>query len=156
MREIIARLVAVGTVVLLIALSWQFALVQQGARPATANAPAAIRPEPTGSEAAAVQQRRTAAEEAALRERGRALFAELRCAACHAIAGEGNPRFPLDGVAGRHGPAEMRHWIVGTGPAAGALSPSTRQRKGRFRALPETDLDALVAFLGTLTAASGG
>src|SRR5690606_1998233 len=106
MREIIARIVSALTVVVVLALSLLFASahnqrdateletpapapagVQGGSEPAAAVTPMA--PAPTAPVAAA------AADDIA---RGRAVYEKQNCATCHSIAGEGNPRYPLDGV----------------------------------------------------------
>lgn len=91
------------------------------------------------------------ADRRALVARGRKLFAEQRCASCHAIAGEGNPRSALDGVGAQFKPDELREWITGSGAAANILTPAVQRRKQPFQNLPEQDLDALVAYVGSLT-----
>ena len=76
---------------------------------------------------------------------GRAVYGEQSCAVCHSIAGEGSPRSPLDGVGSRLSPEEIRLWIVDPqSMRPGVPKPS-------FDELPEDDVDALVAYLQTLT-----
>jgi mono/diheme cytochrome c family protein len=76
-------------------------------------------------------------------ERGRQVYAEQKCAACHSIAGVGSRRYPLDGVGSRLSENEVRRWIV-----------SPREMKATVRKpsydLPERDLDALVAYMLSL------
>lgn len=83
----------------------------------------------------------TQAKEAA---RGRQLFAELQCQLCHALAGEGNPRLPLDGIGARLETDDLRESIRGD---FRDLSSTVKERKQRYRELPAEDLDALVIFL---------
>ncbi|MCL4800308.1 MAG: c-type cytochrome [Burkholderiales bacterium] len=137
MREFWVRIVAAiaGTGVVLLALA--FAWLQNPHPPAAA--PAAAPP---------------AAPAAALVEAGRAFYAAEGCAMCHAIAGEGNPRFPLDGVGARRDAAELRDWILATGTAAEALSARAVRMKQGYRALGEAELEALVAYMQSLTTPS--
>jgi mono/diheme cytochrome c family protein len=79
--------------------------------------------------------------------RGAEVYREQRCATCHALAGAGNPRYPLDGVGARHDAEALRDWIVGTGAAAGALAGPVLRRKTAYRSLPAEDLAALVDYL---------
>lgn len=83
-------------------------------------------------------------------ERGGALYREHGCARCHAIAGVGNPRSPLDGVGLRHDAAQLRQWITADAAVAQALSTRTRTVKSQYAALPTADLDALVIYLQSL------
>jgi mono/diheme cytochrome c family protein len=87
----------------------------------------------------------------ALVETGRSLYQDQGCAMCHSIAGEGNPRSPLDGVGNRLDAAALRHWIVATGPAEEALPARVVRMKQAYRALPDAELDALVAYMQHLT-----
>jgi len=84
-----------------------------------------------------------AAEETQI-ERGQRVYAEQRCAACHAIAGKGNRRYPLDGVGAKLDASALRTWIV----APTKMKPKVK--KPSYDALPAADLDALVAYLESL------
>lgn len=162
MREIIARVVCVLTVVVVVALSLWFASVHN--RPAPAGSP---RPDATPV-AAADRTNATAGTQPAVPSappsvpvakvadggRGPAVFAEQHCATCHSIADIGNPRSPLDGVGDRHGPEELRMWITGTGAVAEKLPAAIAKRKQRYQTMPEDDLRALVAYLAGLKAAA--
>jgi mono/diheme cytochrome c family protein len=116
MRILIARLLVVVTGVLIVALAILFAVIRnssgQGGPPAQASTIA----------------------------RGRAVWAEQRCRACHSIEGEGNTRSRLDGVGGRLTEKEIRMWIV----APQQMNPAVAKRPYQ---LPDADLDALVAYL---------
>jgi len=76
--------------------------------------------------------------------RGRTVYAEQRCSACHSIAGEGSPRSPLDGVGARLSDAQIRLWIVDPQAARPGI------RKPDFADLPARDIDALVAYMQIL------
>jgi cbb3-type cytochrome oxidase cytochrome c subunit len=136
MREIFARMVCLLTVSVVVALAHVFAAWHNPHdNPPTlaAVAPMASAPAPSAPEI-----------------QGRKVYDEQGCASCHAIAGEGNPRHPLDGVGSRRSVAELREWITGSGLAAEDLAPSVVRRKQRYRELAPTEMDALVAYLGSL------
>jgi len=139
MRERIAKLVWVLTMTLVIGLSFWFAAVHNPPAALAASIdsvanPPAQRPAPPVAEIA----------------RGRQVYSAQGCATCHAIAGEGNPRSPLDQVGARWDAGEMRAWITGTGLAAEMLSAAIVKRKQRYLTMPEDDLQAMVAYLLTL------
>ncbi len=140
MRESIARVLCLFTVAVVVALAHTFAVRHNpdprgrpGAVAAVVSAAAASAAAPT---AAAV--------------RGREIYDAQGCATCHAIAGAGNPRHPLDGVGTRRSTAELKDWILGAGAAADEISPAVARRKRGYRTLAESDLAALVAYLATL------
>lgn len=87
----------------------------------------------------------------ALVEAGRAVYEAQGCALCHAIAGKGNPRYPLDGVGGRRDSAALRDWIIATGAAEEALPARAARMKRSYRNLADEELDALVAYMQSLT-----
>lgn len=126
MREMWAKIVAVLTGVLATLLA--FAWVQNPRAPATAPA-----------------------TPPALVKAGHALYQAQGCPMCHAIAGEGNPRYPLDGVGGRRDAAALRDWMLATRPAAEALPARAARMKQTYRALAEDEIDALVAYLRLTT-----
>ena len=82
MRCLIARLLAMATGVLIVAMSLLFGFLQNRA---------AARPDVAA---------------------GRRVYDREDCAMCHSIAGQGSRRHPLDGVGGRLGKADIRRWIV--------------------------------------------
>lgn len=136
MRELWVRIVAgiTGALVLLLALA--FAWLQNPRAPVAAPAVPAAAPPP------------------ALVEQGRRVYTEQGCALCHAIAGKGNPRSPLDGVGARHDAQALRDWILARGAAETALPARAVRGKHDYRALAGSELDALVAYLQSLGGAS--
>ena len=161
MREIIARLVCVLTFVVIAAVSLQFSIVHNPRvplvpperatppSPTSAATPAATVALPPPTTEPPQSQPLPLSSDAQV-ERGRAVYAQQNCSGCHAIAGAGNPRYPLDGVGQRRVPAELAAWVTGTGVAADELSAAVIRRKQRFRELPPEDLQALVAYVATL------
>jgi mono/diheme cytochrome c family protein len=132
MRERLARWVALLTATVTVALALWFAWIHNPPLPALpAVAPGAP----------------PAAPAAALAEAGRAVYGAQHCASCHAIAGVGSPRYPLDGVGRRHDAQAMAAWIVGAPEVADALPASAVRRKQRYAELAPHELEALVAYL---------
>ena len=82
--------------------------------------------------------------------RGREVFARQDCSGCHSVAGEGSPRSPLDGVGSRRDLGEMRAWVVADESVQEELPPRAVAAKQRYAALPGTDMDALLSYLGSL------
>lgn len=82
-------------------------------------------------------------------EKGAQVYTAQKCSKCHAIAGKGNAKGKLDGIAGKLTPAEMRDWIVDPVGMA-ARHKETRKPAMKKVAMSEGDVDALVAYLSTL------
>lgn len=87
-----------------------------------------------------------AAELARRVARGKVVYAEQKCASCHMIAGAGNKRSVLDGVGSRVTEPTLRLWIVNPRKVKATV------RKPDYSRLPAADVDALVAYLKSLTA----
>ena len=143
MREIVARLTSVLTVVMVLALAHLFAVRHNPAPAALAAPPVATPVAPAAAPAPAADPGIA---------HGRQVYADQRCASCHAIGGSGNPRNPLDGVGARLSRAELLDWVTGTGTATDQLAPAVARRKARYRDLPVNDMNALIAYLASLTA----
>ena len=77
-------------------------------------------------------------------ERGWAVYQAENCSTCHSIAGQGSPRYPLDGVGDRLAPAELRLWVVDPEQ----MRPGVRKRA--YDHLSDEDVTALVALLEIL------
>ena len=135
MREIIARTLCLLTVAVVVALAHLFAEKHN---------PQVAAQVPATPAAAAVRSSDAV--------RGREVYNAQGCSSCHAIAGVGNPRNPLDDVGARRTAAELRAWITGTGSASEQLAPAVVRRKQRYLELPEAELQALVDYLASLTA----
>ena len=156
MREIIARGVFGMTLLIVVVLSFLFASAHN---PRVSDEPIRMVAMPTSmqegpggtsSVPAGTASPAPAGVAPEIISRGRAVYAEQNCSTCHAIAGVGNPRHPLDGEGAIWTVAELKDWITGTGAAADVLSPAILKRKQRYQSLPEADLTALIAFLSSL------
>lgn len=90
--------------------------------------------------------RRPEALDPAKIERGVKVYAAQRCASCHSIDGQGNRRYPLDGVGNRLDRETIRTWIV----EPQKINPNVRKRG--FTQLSVEDLDALVTYVLSLRA----
>lgn len=137
MRERLARVILILTFAVVVGLSALFATRhnQPTSRPINPRG-LAESSEPTPTVAQIAQ--------------GRSVFEQQKCSTCHSIAGAGNGRYPLDGVAEALTGEELRRWTTGTGVAATELSAGVKRRKQRFQSLAEDDMAALVAYLSTL------
>jgi mono/diheme cytochrome c family protein len=92
-----------------------------------------------------------AAQDAAQATRGEQVYAAQKCQVCHAIAGKGGKASPLDGVAAKLSPVEIRQWI--TDPAAMTKKVNSTKKPpmpAKWGTLPAADVDALVAYMMTL------
>jgi mono/diheme cytochrome c family protein len=91
----------------------------------------------------------TAAAQDAKVAAGEKLFADQKCALCHSIGDKGNKKGPLDGVGTKLKAEEIRAWIV-DGPGMTAKTKAPRKPSMKAYTLPKDDVDALVAYLGSL------
>jgi mono/diheme cytochrome c family protein len=80
---------------------------------------------------------------------GAKVYADQKCSVCHSIAGKGNAKGSLDGVATKLSADDIRAWIT---DASGQTAKTKAPRKPAMKnyALPKEDVDALVAYLSTL------
>ena len=80
---------------------------------------------------------------------GAKVYADQKCSVCHSIAGKGNAKGALDGVATKLSADDLRAWIVDA-PGQTAKTKAARKPAMKAYALPKEDVDALVAYLTTL------
>jgi mono/diheme cytochrome c family protein len=82
--------------------------------------------------------------------KGQQVFTDQKCSLCHSIAGKGNAKGSLDGVGTKLSADEIRSWIT---DAKGMTAKTKATRKPEMKAytLPKDDVDALVAYLSSLT-----
>lgn len=131
MRERMARHLALLTGLMVVLLSAAFASVQNPPAQGAASAAAAA----SGDEQI---------------QRGRAVFEANNCQRCHSVAGQGSPRSPLDGVGARMGAEELLHYTIADEAVQDDLAPRAIAAKRPYAELPAADLEALVAYLGSL------
>src|SRR5262249_10103165 len=81
--------------------------------------------------------------------KGEQVYGAQKCSLCHAIAGKGNPKGTLDDVGSKLSADDIRAWIV---DAKGMTAKTKAPRKPEMKqySLPKDDVDALVAYLGSL------
>jgi mono/diheme cytochrome c family protein len=92
----------------------------------------------------------TAAQDKAQIDRGMKVYADQKCATCHAIAGKGNAKGALDDVGSRLTADEIRAWLVNP---VEMTKKTKAERKPPMRAYPslaKEDLDAVVAYMMSL------
>jgi mono/diheme cytochrome c family protein len=81
--------------------------------------------------------------------KGEQVYTAQKCSLCHSIAGKGNAKGALDDVGSKLSADEIRSWIA---DAKGMTAKTKATRKPEMKAysLPKEDVDALVAYLGSL------
>ena len=142
MRERLARNIALLTVVLVVLLAVMFAVIQNPPEPPPITVgEAASRPTPSAAVSVSDMEKQV------LIAAGRRVFEAQGCMRCHSIAGEGNPRSPLDGVGERRTAEAIRQWILAPAELKDQLPARAFQAKQAYRNLPPEDLGALVAYL---------
>src|SRR5437867_7316326 len=87
----------------------------------------------------------TAAPNAEKVAKGQQVYAAQHCSMCHSVAGKGNPKNPLDDVGSKMTADEVKKYIVNP------KSVKADSKMKAYSSLPADDLDALVAYLQTLT-----
>jgi mono/diheme cytochrome c family protein len=83
--------------------------------------------------------------------KGAQVYAAQKCSTCHAIAGKGNQKGPLDDVGSKLSADDIRQWVVD--PVAMTKKHNAMRKPvmpAKYSGLPKDDLDALVAYLGSL------
>lgn len=134
-RETAAAVTALNSGLLIFFAVLLFGLLNDPGPPAATQLPWLAEPGAPGEPDEAVDP---------LVERGWTVYQAERCSSCHSIAGHGSPRFPLDGVAGRLTPAELRLWVVDPQQ----MRPGVRKQP--YDHLSDEEVEALVAFLEVL------
>jgi mono/diheme cytochrome c family protein len=81
--------------------------------------------------------------------KGAEVYAAQKCALCHSIGDKGNKKGPLDGVGSKLSAADIRQWMTDA-KAMTAKTNATRKPDMKAYALPNDDVDALVAYMVSL------
>ncbi len=81
-------------------------------------------------------------------DKGAQVFAAQKCSMCHAVAGKGNAKGPLDKVGAKLSAADIRKWIVS--PKEMKSETGRKPEMRAYPSLPAADLDALVAYVKSL------
>jgi mono/diheme cytochrome c family protein len=91
-----------------------------------------------------------AAQQPAAIERGQKVYAAEKCGVCHSVAGVGNKRGALDEVGSKLTPDEIRLWLVNPMEMTAKTSATRKPPMKSYAHLPKEDVDALVAYMGSL------
>jgi mono/diheme cytochrome c family protein len=91
----------------------------------------------------------TAAAQDAKVAKGEKLFVDQKCTLCHSVADKGNKKGPLDGVATKLKPDEIREWLTDAKGMTVKMK-ATRKPEMKAYALPKEDMEAVAAYLMTL------
>jgi len=90
------------------------------------------------------------AQNAQLVEKGSQLYEAQGCPRCHQVDGKGSKLSLLDGVGSKLTADEMRQWLTDPDQMTATLPKKPVILMKKY-ALSDADLDALVAYLQTLT-----
>ena len=145
MREQWARNIALLTGLLVVLLAMLFAMIQNPSEP-----PSSAVSESDGKLSSSAALAEPDSEKQVLIAAGRKVFEAQRCARCHSIAGEGNPRNPLDGVGKRRSAEAIRQWILASAEIKDQLPAPYFQAKQTYQNLSPEELDALITYLQSL------
>ncbi len=91
-----------------------------------------------------------AAQDAAKIERGKQVYVEQKCKLCHSVGGEGNAKGPLDDVGSKFKAEEIKEWIVNPQAMTEKHKATRKPAMKAYPSLPAADLEALVAYMGSL------
>jgi mono/diheme cytochrome c family protein len=80
---------------------------------------------------------------------GEKVYAEQKCSVCHAIAGKGNAKGPLDEVGSKLTADEIRAWITDA-KAMTAKTKAARKPEMKAYTLAKDEVDGLVAYLSAM------
>ena len=81
--------------------------------------------------------------------KGEKVYADNKCALCHSIGDKGNKKGPLDGVGSKYSAADLKAWVVDA-KGMTAKTKATRKPDMKNYALPDADVDSLVAYMQSL------
>jgi mono/diheme cytochrome c family protein len=82
-------------------------------------------------------------------EKGQAIYTANKCQTCHAIAGKGNKKFPLDGVGKKLSAEEISSWITDPKAMEAKLAEKPKIHMKAYK-LADEDLKALVGYMQSL------
>ena len=83
-------------------------------------------------------------------DRGIVVYKAQKCNLCHIVAGEGK-KHVLDGVGTKLSAEDIRQWLVDPKAAAAKAKSTAKPVMKDYSKLPAADIDALVAYMKTLT-----
>jgi len=81
---------------------------------------------------------------------GAGLFESNKCTVCHAVAGKGNAKHPLDHAGKRLDAETVKLWLTDPKAADAKFGKKAMPPMKSFATLPPDDIDALVAYVLSL------
>ena len=90
------------------------------------------------------------AQDKAKIDQGMKVYAAQKCSVCHAIAGKGMAKGPLDGIGGKLSADELHQWLVNPAEMAKKASSTRKPPMKSYASLSKDDQDALVAYMLSL------
>jgi mono/diheme cytochrome c family protein len=81
---------------------------------------------------------------------GEKLYAQHKCSMCHAVAGKGNAKGPLDDAGTKYTAEELRQWLINPGEMAVKAKSTRKPPMPAYAKLSKEDVEALVAYMQTL------
>jgi mono/diheme cytochrome c family protein len=81
---------------------------------------------------------------------GEKVYVAQKCSVCHAIAGKGNAKGPLDNVGAKLSDEEIRQWLIAPRVMAEKTKSTRKPLMPEYTKLSKDDLESLVAYLKTL------
>jgi mono/diheme cytochrome c family protein len=81
---------------------------------------------------------------------GEKIYVAQKCSVCHAIAGKGNAKGPLDNVGAKLSAEEIRQWLIAPRVMAEKAKATRKPLMPEYTKLAKQDLDGLIAYLETL------
>lgn len=81
---------------------------------------------------------------------GKVVYEANGCSMCHAIAGEGDPQYPLDGVGARLSAQQLQQNIAPTPDMQSKFAEVVFEMKQGYHDLSEADMTDLVLYLRSL------
>lgn len=90
------------------------------------------------------------AQDAKLVAQGEKLYAAQKCSVCHAVAGKGNVKHPLDGASKTLTADLVKLWLTDPKAAEAKTKKKAMPPMKSYASLPAADIDALVAYVMSL------
>ncbi len=141
MRENWARTIAASTGIGIIILAAIFARIQNPEQPRPEPAPDSVT-QLTDVDSTVASSKRSPSITA-----GRNVFLQQKCLGCHSINGEGNTRYPLDGLSEHYTDSAIRQRILADPEIEDQLPAWVIPIKQNYANLPPEELNVLVQFL---------
>ena len=81
---------------------------------------------------------------------GEKLYAQHKCSMCHAVAGKGNAKGPLDDAGTKFTAEELRQWLINPQEMSVKTKSTRKPPMPSYAKLSKEDVEALVAYMQTL------